>query len=318
MRVRPYLRFAPLALLFLFGWPSLLCAQLPKRLEQCLPYPTLAQEISEMYGETEAVQYDETPDVVGIISSVKFNYEGHVSESVHQQLVRSLKFRRFPYFSQPELWDDLQGVVLRGLLQDAGYFQADVKLFPQLVNEEQRLKRYSLTVDIEPGRQFRLGEIHFANEDKNKPLLFSESELRQRFHLKRGDLFSVAKIREGMDEVAALYGSKGYIDLTMEPETQNDGGGGPMDLLMKIDEEKQYRVRKIEFLGLSAKEQSQLTPKLKPGDIFPSKFVEQILKRNKPLLPADASVGDVSILRNTKDGTVDVRFDFYRCSQFKP
>jgi surface antigen-like variable number repeat protein len=317
MPVCRYLRFAWLALLLAAVWPSLLCAQLPKRLEQCLPYPTLAQEISAMYGETEEVQYDESPDAEGIISSVKFNYEGHVSESVHKQLVYLLKFRRFPYFALPEWWDELRDVGIKGALQDAGYFRPYIKLDPQLVNGDQRLKRYSLAVYIEPGRQYRLGEIRFANADVNRPLAFSLSELREHFHMRRGDLFNVSKIRAGINEVTALYGSKGYIDANVVPETENGDDFGPMDLVMKIDEEKQYRVGKIEFLGLNEKEQSQLTPKLKPGDIFPKEFVEQILKRNRSLLPADTSWKDVSISRNTKYGIVDVRFDFYRCSEFK-
>jgi hypothetical protein len=102
VRVWRYLRFAPLALFLVLGWPSLLCAQLLKRLEQCLPYPTLAQEIRAMYEEPEKDQQDDSPEVKAIINSIRFNVEGHVSESVWEQLVRSLRFRRFSYFAQPE------------------------------------------------------------------------------------------------------------------------------------------------------------------------------------------------------------------------
>ena len=201
-------------------------------------------------------------------------------------------------------------------MQNAGYFQPKIELHPQLIRDDQFLKRYSLTVYIEPGRQFRLGEIRFANVDEDRPLAFSAGELRGFFHLRRGDLLNVSKIRDGLNEVSRLYGSKGYIDAVVGPETQNGDDGGPIDFLMKIDEEKQYRVRKIEFLGLTEKSQSELTPKLKPGDIFNKQYVSEILKRNRQILPADASLEDVTISRNTKDGTVDIRFVFFSCPQF--
>jgi hypothetical protein len=67
------------------------------------------------------------------------------------------------------------------------------------------------------------------------------------------------------------------------------GSRGPIDVVMKLDEGKRYRVGKIEFLGLNEKTQNQLTPRLKPGDVFHRDLVDDIFKRNKPLLPSDAS-----------------------------
>jgi hypothetical protein len=108
--------------------------------------------------------------------------------------------------------------------------------------------------------------------------------------------------------------------VSKKPEIQNEGDDGPINLVMRLDQGKPYRVGKVEFLGLNEIMQNELTPRLKPGDVFNRNLVDEIIKRNRPLLPPDASWDDVSVQRNTKDGTVDilfdfrVRFDFWTCS----
>jgi len=58
---------------------------------------------------------------------------------------------------------------------------------------------------------------------------------------------------------------------------------------------------------------NQLIPQLKPGEPYNSNLVDKVLKRNKSILPADASRQDMRLTRNTKEGVVDMHFDFYSC-----
>ena len=74
---------------------------------------------------------------------------------------------------------------------------------------------------------------------------------------------------------------------------------------------------KVEFLGLNEKTQNQLAPQLNPGDVCNRNLVDEIFKRSKPLLLPDVSWKDVSVHRNTKEGTVDIRFDFLTCSRLE-
>jgi outer membrane protein assembly factor BamA len=316
MHVWRYLRFAASALLLLALWPSLLCAQMSKRLEQCLPYPTLAQEITARSEGDELTQADGSPGLKRSIVSVKFEPETRLPVELTERIVRLMKLHLFYDSTESDWLGEVREVAIRGPLQDAGFFRAYVEVYPQIVSADPGEQRYSLTVDIEPGPQYRLNEIRFVNVNEKEALAFPASELREHFRLRKGDLFSVSKIREGMNEVAALYGSKGYIDFTMEPETTIEDGD-PIDLVMKLNEEKQYRVGKVEFWGLNERTGSQLTPQLKPGEVFNNKLVDELLSRNRPLLPPNVSRDDVSIFRHIKDGTVDVRFDFYRCHEFK-
>ncbi len=292
-----YSRFVPLALLQIFLWPHILCAQLPERVERCLPYPTLAQEIRAMKEETEPTQ-PQPPRINRTIISVRFSPETHLPQTFRTQIARSIKSHQFYDDSLSDWLKELQEVGVRGQLQDLGFFRPNVEADAHFIDGNLRNRRYSLTLRIEEGRQYRLGEIRFVNVRENEALAFPTSELREHIHLRRGELFKVSKIRNGIEEISRLYATKGYIDMTMEPDIQNDDNDG-IDLVMKLDEEKPYRVGKIEFLGLNENTQSQLTPKLNPGDVFDRNLVDEIFKRNKSLLPPDASWKDVSVHRNT-------------------
>jgi outer membrane protein assembly factor BamA len=129
-----------------------------------------------------------------------------------------------------------------------------------------------------------------------------------------GELFNVSKIRNGLEELTRLYATKGYIDLVPQPAIQN-GDDGPINLMMRLDRGTPYWVGKVEFLGLIEKTQNQLASQLNPGDVFNRNLVDEIFKRSKPLLLANVSWKDVSVYRNTKEGTVDIPFDFWTCSR---
>src|SRR4029077_10022434 len=103
-----------------------------------------------------------------------------------------------------------------------------------------------------------------------------------------GESFSMfPKSDKRWEELTKLYATRGYIDMVPQPEIQNDDDGGPIDLVLKIDEGKQYCVGKIQFLGMDGKAQNQLIPQLKPGELYNSNLVDEVLKRNKSVLPAD-------------------------------
>jgi len=228
-----------------------------------------------------------------------------------------IKYQQFYDDSESAWLEELQEVGIKGLLQDSGYFRPKVKADAHFIDGKLRNRRYSLTLHIEKGWQYRLGEISFVNVRENEAFAFPTSDLREHIHLRRGELFNVSKIRNGIEEIYKLYATKGYVDMVPEPDIQKADDGGPINLVMKLDQGKQYQVGKVEFLGLNEKTQNQLAPELKPGDVFNRNLVDEILKRNKPLLPPDASWKDVSVHRNNKEGTVDIRFDFWTCSRLE-
>lgn len=310
---RVNLRFVLLALVQIFVLPRLLCAQLPPRLERCFPYPTFAQEISAMHGETKPPGPEPRTSSKVVIASVKFAPGTNIPEYVRGRITWSIKSPRFYDDSELSWLREMQEVGIRGALQDSGYFKAKVKAYARLVEGNERRRRYALTLHIDEGRRYRLGDVRFERVADNNPLSFTATELRKYVQMGRGEFFNVSKVRQAMEELTKLYATRGYIDMVPQPEIQNDDDGGPIDLVLKIDEGKQYRVGKIQFLGMDGKAQNQLIPQLKPGEPYNSNLVDEVLKRNKSVLPADASRQDMHLTRQTKEGVVDMHFDFYSC-----
>ncbi len=315
MRGWLHVRFFPLALLQICLWPHILCAQLPPRLERCLPYPTLAQEISAMNEEPKLPASEPPPPPKVIIASIAFAPGTHIPPSVRDRIIGSIK--------SPQLYDDpdqswlqeLQKVAVLGTLLNSGYYRATVRAEAHLVEDKQRRRPYALTLHIEEGWRYRLGDVRIESATDNKTLEFPTSELREQIPMIRGELFNASKLRDGLEAITKLYATKGYIDMVATPELHNDDDGGPLELVLKIDEGAPYHIGKIEFLGLDAKTQAQLRPQLKPGDPYnPYLMDELFIRRNKSLLPSDASRKDIRELkRNVKEGTVDLRFDFFTC-----
>jgi len=202
---------------------------------------------------------------------------------------------------------------MRDALRERGYFRTNVEGTPYLVLAQPSERRYVLAVTIESGPQYRLGHLRFASAS-DSPLVLPEALLRQQVQLQEGDLFDVTKIRGGLEAIGRLYGSKGYIDATPEPETTIDEKNSLIDLLINVDEQKPYRIAKLEFVGLPTKTQSELTPPQQIGDFFNPALWRAFFKSNMTRLPPGSSLDrNMPVSRDTVNGTVDIMLDFRQC-----
>ena len=85
---------------------------------------------------------------------------------------------------------------------------------------------------------------------------------------------------------------------------------------MTIDEDIQYRVGKIEIVGLDPKSATSLESLLEPGQVFSKESFEELLDKSKPFLPVDYSPERIARLtRNTVQATIDIFLDFRGCHQ---
>jgi outer membrane protein assembly factor BamA len=295
---------------------TLLCsqpvhAQLPQRLERCLPYPTYEQEIKKMDEKVAArTRMNELRQKI-IIDDVTFDGPINVSDAVRQQLVSDLKQHNFN--DNPDLESDwlgeIQAVGLRRVWQDQGYFRVEATAKEEFIRYDPMGKHVRIIAHINEGPRFRLGDVQFRNSDPGEPLAFGPELLRRLIPLREGDIFSATKIREGLDALRHLYGSHGYIDFVPMPLTDIDDSRQRISLVMELDQQKQFRVASVEVFGLDVKMETLLTSKLKPGDVYNSQVVEDFLKQNASALPPDTSPSDIELHRDVRRGTVDFRFN---------
>jgi outer membrane protein assembly factor BamA len=104
--------------------------------------------------------------------------------------------------------------------------------------------------------------------------------------------------------------------MTPEPDTEVDEGRKTVDLVVKIDQQVQYRVASIDLLGVNAVTREKLMESLpKPGEVFDRTKLDEFFKVNRTSLPPDVSRDDVNVERDNKKRTVRVLFDLRVCPQ---
>jgi len=249
------------------------------------------------------------------IVDVEFQGENPLSDALRAKLATNIKQDHL--WVTPEKsdssWIDWANYPIRKALNNQGYFKASVEGTPYLVRALPAERLYVLSVVVESGPKFKLGKMRFASASET-PLVFPEALLRQQIPMQEGEVFNISKIRDGLDAIGRLYGSKGYIDATPEPDTTIDEEGSRIDLLIKLDQQQPYRIAKTTFLGLGANAQDE--PKLpqKIGDLFNSALWQDFFKDNKPHMPSDASPEkNMQMQKNVRDGTLEITFDFRPC-----
>jgi len=300
----------PVVPLFVVCIPSAF-GQLPKRVEKCLPYPTLAQEIREMQPA------DPLPPRVRVrVISVEFDAKDGIPANAREEISAELRthvFQRDTEIALDDLANEIAEVDVRGALQNRGYFKATAAAKLTTIESKGTEISVAVTISAQPGPQYRAGNIRVESADVSS-LQFSPAVLRGLIPLQIGDLFNVETIRTGLDNLRLAYVREGYVDMTAEPDTAIDEANGTIDMVVKINQEAQYRVGTIELLGVNTVTQKKLLESLpKSGQVFDGTQLEDFFKVNRAILPSDVSRDDVNVRRNPKSKTVAILFDFRTC-----
>jgi outer membrane protein assembly factor BamA len=254
------------------------------------------------------------------ILNVEFQGENPLSAAQRQELIKHIQ--QLDLGTTPEEpdsnWVDEALYPIKDVLRNEGHFKVSVEGAPYLIRALANEKLYLLVVTIESGPKYRLGTIHFASAT-DTPLVFAEPLLRQQFQLQEGEPFDTSKIREGLEAMSKLYSSKGYIDFTPEPDTTIKEKDYQIDLLIKLDQQKSYRIAKTRTRGLDLSSQNGLKLPQEIGDIFNPALWTDFFKENKLRFPPGASSDrHMQTIRNTKDATLRVILDFRICPEAQP
>jgi outer membrane protein insertion porin family len=224
-------------------------------------------------------------------------------------------------YDREKLNEDLE-VGVRGLYQDNGYFKVVVKdpVLENIDTEGFRMgvpiagrshgKAVNITIPIEEGERYKMGTLKIVSADPDKALSLKVDALKSIFPLKEGDIFSTAKIRKALDDYRKAYGQYGFIDFTAEPQTDIDEAAKRIDITMRFTEEKQYYVRRIDFVGNTTTRDKVIRRELllDEGQLFNKRAWEVSILRLNQLDYFDRIEEDkaVEIKRNQKEGTVDL------------
>ena len=209
---------------------------------------------------------------------------------------------------------------VRTAYQDKGYFTA--KALDQTVTmrrtggEGFRLplikpNHTGIYADIKlPVEEGRLYHLHAMNFVGVKLFRAPQSLVTPLFRMAPGDVFSTAKLRDGLKNMRDLYGQFGFIDFVPEPSFDIIPNSDQIDLTLTADEGKQFFVRRLDFSGNTTTRDKVIRREIliDEGDIFNSKLWEvSLLRLNQlgyfePLKKEDAA----TINRNPQSNTVDI------------
>jgi outer membrane protein insertion porin family len=225
-------------------------------------------------------------------------------------------------YDRQKLSEDLE-VGVRGLYRDNGYFKVSVgepvlenvdtthaRLGVPLVTGKGHGKAVNITIPIEEGERFRMGTLKIVSSDPDKALSLKVDALKTAFPLKQGDIFSTEKVRKALETYGKIYGEYGFIDFTPEPDTEVDDAAKIINLTLRFDEQKQYTVRRIDFVGNTTTRDKVIRRELMidEGQLFNKRLWETSILRLNQLDYFDKIEADkaAEIKRNTKAGTVDI------------
>jgi outer membrane protein assembly factor BamA len=163
---------------------------------------------------------------------------------------------------------------VRRAWQDRGYFSVQVSGDANVLTSNPVSERIAITVQVDEGQQYRLGEIRF----RNNRAISNVGALRNLFPLKDGDIVSREKLAKGLDNLRLAYGELGYINFTSIPDTRINEENQTISLDVDVDEGKQFYVSSINVVGLD--DHVLKDSLLQPGNIYNERLANLFVEKH--------------------------------------
>jgi outer membrane protein insertion porin family len=147
-------------------------------------------------------------------------------------------------------------------LQNEGY--ADAKVNIEVV-EASSCDRIIIHISADKGEQYTIGKLTFSGN-----CLFTNQVIADMLTVSEGDLYSPDDLRETVNVLTSLYGSKGYIDTFVDYSPRLDRNRCAYSIHLTIEEGEQYRIGLIKIFGNCTTQSRVILHEVlfAPGEIF--------------------------------------------------
>jgi outer membrane protein insertion porin family len=233
------------------------------------------EPIDVIRGTSRAV-YTVNEGIKGSITSVRFEGNAHFSDRVLRKQMKTRQKTIFAFvdksgrLNETQLQDDL--LKIREFYQNHGYIDVAVRDVRKGRTSSGALQ---IVIAIDEGPQYHVGKLSFVGYKAT-----TEQKLRGVVKMKEGDVYSAKGIKDDAKAMADAYGSGGYVDLTIVPES-SPAHGGLIDITYRIDEGQRSYVERINIIGNTRTKDKVIRREvlIAPGDIFNTVRVETSKKR---------------------------------------
>jgi outer membrane protein insertion porin family len=145
---------------------------------------------------------------------------------------------------------------------------------PLLSTKDDTLK---IVVPVTEGKLFRVGELKVEGNS-----IFSEQQILNFIGLKTGEIANGKRLRDAIyEDLKKAYGSQGFVNYDAEPETNfkdspSNPNEGIVDITIRIDEGKQFTLRRLEFTGNTFTRDRVMRREflLNEGDIYNQQYLD--------------------------------------------
>lgn len=217
------------------------------------------------------------------------------------EIVRNFQGWRGPYEKR---WEEEFAARLQYPWQQRGYFKAEIHVDAQLITEDSAERIFTVTAQIDSGRQYHLGDIAFAGGTQ-----FPAEQARKFFTLSSGELFDIGKIHSGLDSLRRAYGTRGFIEFSSVPNVSYDEVHGLINVTIELEEGRQFRISHAYFFGLDQEQAKTLLANsgLVPGAVADPEKVDDFVRKY-----------DVDADRFIDEGNAMVCYEFSFFQRLRP
>jgi outer membrane protein insertion porin family len=183
-----------------------------------------------------------------------------------------------------------------------------VKLPAADSSEQDEGPRHQTIVDVTyavtPGQQYKVKTAEWSGNHE-----FTTAELAKLVHLEGGQPANTIRLADDLKSVQQLYGSRGFITLSIKVNSQFDDASGTVAMILDVKEGPVFHMGELEFRGLDNSLTAKLRAvwKIRQGDVYDATYLDEYLPEAHKLLPTrlDWEVAP-HVTANGGDKTVDV------------
>ncbi|MEK7413819.1 MAG: outer membrane protein assembly factor BamA [Planctomycetota bacterium] len=181
---------------------------------------------------------------------------------------------------------------------------------PEFVPDGAYNDRVHLIYDLQPGERYRLGTVSFIGNTQA-----SSAELLEAFAIATGAWYRNQDIARGLERARRVISNRGYARCFLSPDRRLNLVTHTVDLVVRIDEGRPYRVGRVDIYGNLATRDSVIRRNLfvQPGQLWNDDDIDesrrQILRGGLFLDEPQHSLNVRSLFPEDRPDQVDIRID---------
>ena len=231
--------------------------------------------IDEKHG-TARVVYTVSEGTKGAVAQINFEGNTHIST---WRLRKEMKTKRQTVVAfldksgrldEAQLQQDMDS--LRELYQDHGFIDVEIK---DVRRERNAKGKLTITIVIAEGPQYHVRNLTISGEKVAK-----EESIRALLKMKAGSVYSPKQLHDDAKAVADAYGSGGYVDLVVTPESI-PAGPALVDVHYKVEEGERSYLNRVNIEGNTRTKDKVIRREVlvAPGDVFNTVRADTTKKR---------------------------------------